>query len=76
MDVLDAIEKMLKDTGKTKAGLASDLGRSKQSVTNMFAKGTDVYTDTLANMAKSMGYDLILRSKDKEIVITPRSKEQ
>ncbi|BAK45560.1 plasmid maintenance system antidote protein [Eggerthella sp. YY7918] len=74
MNVLDAINTMLGDTSTTKTSLAQSLGRSKQSISNMFAKKTDVYTDTLIKMADHMGYKLILENGENRIVLTAREK--
>lgn len=76
MDVLDAIEQMLAKAGKSKSALAESLGRSRQSIYNMFRDKADVRVDTLANMADFLGYELVLRSKDDEIIITPRQEDK
>lgn len=72
MDVLDAIQKMLSDSGTSQNALAEHLGRSRQSIYNMFRTKADVRVDTLARMAEYMGYELVLRSKDETIEVTPR----
>lgn len=76
MDVLDAIEQMLTKAGKSKAGLAESLGRSRQSIYNMFRDRADVKVDTLARMAEYLGYKLILKSKDDTIEIVPRKEDE
>ncbi len=70
MEVLDAIDAMLAESGETKAGLASSLGRSRQSVYNMYQKRTDVRCATLVAMAEHMGYEIVLRKGDREIKLS------
>ena len=70
MEVLDAIEAMLAESGETKAGLASSLGRSRQSIYNMYQKRTDVKCATLLAMAEHMGYELVLRKGEDEISLS------
>ena len=74
MDVLDAIQKMLNESGKSQNALAEHLGRTRQSISNMFRTKADVRVDTLARMAEFMGYKLILKSKDDTIEIVPRKE--
>lgn len=70
MEVLDAIDTMLEESGETKAGLASSLGRSRQSIYNMYQKKTDVRCGTLIAMAQHMGYEVVLRKGDDEIKLS------
>lgn len=72
MNVLDAINAMLSQSGTSKAALAAALGRSRQSVGNMFVKGTDVYVDTLIKMADYMGYEVVLRKEGESMVLTAK----
>ena len=76
MDVLDAIQKMLNDSGTSQIALAEHLGRSRQSISNMFRTKADVRVDTLVKMAEFMGYKLILRSKNDTIEIAPREDKR
>lgn len=81
MDVLDAINTMLEKSGKSRAELADAVGRTKQALTNMFYKKTDVQTNTLTKMANAMDYELALLPKgeaskvDGSLVITPRKED-
>lgn len=70
MEVLDAIDMMLEKSGETKAGLASSLGRSRQSIYNMYQKKTDVRCGTLIAMAQHMGYEVVLRKGNEEIKLS------
>lgn len=70
MEVLDAIDAMLEESGETKAGLAASLGRSRQSIYNMYQKRTDVKCGTLVAMARHMGYEVVLRKGDGEIMLS------
>lgn len=74
MDVLDAIQRMLSESGKSRNALAEHLGRTRQSISNMFRTKADVRVDTLSKMAEFMGYKLILKSKDDTIEIAPRKE--
>ena len=76
MDVLDAIQKMLNESGKSQNALAEHLGRTRQSISNMFRTKADVRVDTLARMAEFMGYKLLLKSKDDTIEIVPRKEDE
>ena len=76
MDVLDAIQKMLNESGKSQNALAEHLGRTRQSISNMFRTKADVRVDTLAKMAEFMGYKLLLKSKDDTIEIAPRKEDE
>ena len=76
MDVLDAIQKMLNESGKSQNALAEYLGRARQSISNMFRTKADVRVDTLARMAEFMGYKLLLKSKDDTIEIVPRKEDE
>ena len=76
MDVLDAIQKMLNESGKSQNALAEHLGRTRQSISNMFRTKADVRVDTLARMAEFMGYKLLLKSKDDAIEIVPRKEDE
>ncbi len=76
MNTLDAITKMLTTSGTSKAALGAALGRSRNSIYNMYQKGTDVKAETLVRMADAMGYELILRGHGEEIPIDPPSAEQ
>ncbi len=67
MEVLDAIDAMLEESGETKAGLAASMGRSRQSIYNMYRKRTDVKCATLIAMAHHMGYEVVLRKGGGEI---------
>ena len=81
MDVLEAINTMLEQSGTSRAALADAVGRTKQALTNMFYKKTDVQTNTLTKMANAMGYDLALVPKgeaakiDGSLVITSRNDD-
>lgn len=81
MDVLDAINTMLEQSGTSRAALADAVGRTKQALTNMFYKKTDVQTNTLTKMANAMGYELALVPKGEaskvegSLVITPRNDD-
>lgn len=82
MDVLDAINRMLDESGTSRAELANAVGRTKQALTNMFYKKTDVQTNTLTKMANAMGYELALIPKgeaskvDGSLVITTRKEDE
>lgn len=75
MDILSAIEEMQTKTGTSQASLADALGRTRQSLSNMFRNKTDVRVGTLVEMARAMGYDLVLRKGGDEIEITPKCKD-
>lgn len=80
MNVTEAIEKMLEISKMRKATLASRLGRSRQSVYNMFRQNPDLKTSTLLSMARVMGFQVVLRREGSpDIVIDavdPRSLEE
>lgn len=81
MDVLDAINTMLDKSGTSRVELADAVGRTKQALTNMFYKKTDVQANTLTKMANAMDYELALVPKgeaskiDGALVITPRKDD-
>lgn len=69
MDTLDAIKRMLEGSGMTAAALAKAVGRSRNSIYNMFSGKTDVRVGSLVDMAKATGYEIIARGHGEELVI-------
>lgn len=65
---------MMDATHTTGASLAGALGRSRNSIYNMFSYGTDVRAGTLSSMAQHMGYELVLRNGDEELVVSAPEK--
>ena len=71
MQTLDAIEQMIRDTGQSKAGVSSALGKHRNFLSTTFYKGSVPQADTLANIAAVMGYKLVPEGHGVQIVIDP-----
>lgn len=69
MDALEAIRHMSEQSGASMAAIARELGRSKNSMYNMFAKGSDPRTSTLVEVARACGYSLVLEGRGERIEV-------
>ena len=76
MTPLDAITKMLETSGMTKYALAGHLGRSSNSVYNMFRGSNNVRMNTMLGTCEATGFRMVLINDDGvEIVVELPQKE-
>lgn len=73
MKLRDAIERMMKRSRYNASQLSVALGKNRTFISTSFSKGAVHRVDTLARMADIMGYKVVLKSADDEIVIDPPS---
>lgn len=69
-----AMQHMINSTGKSRIALSKELGRGDTYVTSAIQKKS-TKVDTITELAKVCGYELLLRGQDTEIVIDPPDKE-
>ena len=67
------IQHMIATSGTNASRLALDLGKSRGYISEMVARNKNVGASTLAESAGEMGYELLLRGHDEEIVIDGRA---
>lgn len=60
---------MLRASGIPKSELSRRMGRVRTFVSSTISRGSTPRADTLAEMARHMGYRLVLRGHDEEIEI-------
>lgn len=69
MKTLDAIQRMLRTSKMPKSELSRRMGRARTFVSSTISKNSTPRADTLAEMARHMGYALVLRGHGEEIDI-------
>ena len=69
MNSCEAIRKMMEVSSTTAAALSRKMGKSDTYVSTTLSKGSSPRAENLAAMAKIMGFELILRQGNHEIVI-------
>lgn len=69
MNTLDAIQHMIDVSGMPKSELSRRMGKARTFVSTTLFRRSIPRADTLAEMAQRMGYSLVLRGHDEEIVI-------
>lgn len=69
MQALDAINHMAETSGKSIAAVAEDIGRSRNSLYNMFMKRSDPRTGTLVRIARACGYSVVLEGHGERIEV-------
>lgn len=69
MNTLRAISRMLRASGMPKSELSRRMGKARTFVSSTISKGSTPRSDTLAEMARHMGYRLILKGHGEEIEI-------
>lgn len=69
MKTPEAIKHMLKVSGMQKTELSRRLGKVRTYASTTIAKGSTPRTDTMASMARIMGYRLLLQGHGEEIEI-------
>lgn len=73
MNINDALQRMVEKSGKSKSGISVELGKSRNfitsSITQASGRGTvwNPQTDTLLNIAKLCGYEVVLLGHGEEI---------
>lgn len=67
MDAIIALEEMLKRSGMSKYALSKALGKSVNYVVNTTGRNKDISTARLAQMARVMGFRLVLVGDGVEI---------
>ena len=67
MKTLEAIQHMLDVSGMPKTELSRRMGKARTFVSSTISKGSTPRADTLAAMARHMGYTLVLRGHGEEI---------
>ena len=67
MKTTDAITHMIKVSGMPKSELSRRMGKARTFVASTISKGSTPRADTLAAMARHLGYTLLLRGHDEEI---------
>lgn len=70
MDATEAIRRMCDQSGRGVVEVSQELGKSKMYVSGMISRHTVPRTDTLAQIAQTCGYRLILESDTDKIVIS------
>ena len=65
----DAISRMLRASGMPKSELSRRMGKVRTFVSSTISRGSTPRADTLAEMARHMGYRLVLRGHGEEIEI-------
>lgn len=69
MKIYEAIDRMLETSGETKAGVSGALGKHRNYLSSTIYQKAVPKTDTMAEIANAMGYELVLRGHGEEIVI-------
>jgi IS30 family transposase len=72
MDPTEALKRMVALSGKSNREISRDLGRAESFVSATLARGARPRIDTYARMAEVCGYELVLRSKEDVISLTPQ----
>lgn len=67
MKTTEAIAHMIKVAGMPKAELSRRMGKARTFVSSTITKGSTPRADTLAAMARHLGYTLLLRGHGEEI---------
>lgn len=69
MQPIEALEHIISESGVPVSTVAAGIGRSRQSLYNMFRDKADYRISTLAQIADQVGYEVVLRGPEGEIVI-------
>lgn len=75
MNTTDAIRHMMSESGMSASAVSTGMGKVRTYVTNTLSRGKDATAGVLASMAEVMGYELVLRGRDEEIVIDARGED-
>lgn len=66
MDAYDAVTKMLNEDDRTRAAISVAMGRGPGYLNVIVGRRSVPKADTLARIADTCGYDLLLRRRDSE----------
>ncbi|RVU97042.1 XRE family transcriptional regulator [Coriobacteriales bacterium OH1046] len=69
MDANAAIKRMMDATGTSGVSLSAAIGRDRNAVSTMFSRKSVPRVDTLAKMARFMGYRMVLERGGERIEI-------
>lgn len=74
MTPTEALREMLDRSGMSMYGLSKAMGRSKTYVQTTIRRGTNIGSATLAEMARAMGYRLVLDGDGEPIEVEEARK--
>lgn len=63
MKARQALYKIVESSGKSRIQVSSELGRSRNYITNYFVNDMNPGADTLAQIADVCGWDMVLRNR-------------
>ena len=77
MQVKDALNSVIEESGRTKYSVSRDLGRGRNYVYKMFDRGSNPAYETILSIANLCGYDLALIKRDgsRTILLDPPKGE-
>lgn len=75
MRAIEAVDRMLEVSGKTKAEVSREIGKYPSWLSSTIYKKSTPISSTLAGLANVMGYELVLEGHDERLVIDPESRE-
>ncbi len=73
MNAADAVLRMIGRSGKTKSGISSELGKTRNFVTSSISQAEkrgacwNPQVDTFIALAKCCGYSVVIKGRDEEI---------
>lgn len=73
MKASEAIKTMLEESGLTGTEVSRRLGKTRKYMSTIVSTNRIPQLDTLAKMADSMGYQVVIRGHGSEYVIEPDS---
>ena len=72
MDANEVIRRMLRMSGKSNRQVSREIGKAESFVSASLSQGVRPRIDTFAHIAEACGYEVLVRSREDVILLTPQ----